>query len=119
MAYRFEDCSLAVERRELRRAGAIVRTEPQVLDLLLFLVRNRERMVDRDDLVAAIWQGRIISESTIASRIAAARRAIGDDGARQRLIRTHARRRGFRFVGEVWEDGITLQADGSPIGSRK
>ena len=77
--------------------------EPQVFDLLEFLIKNRDRMVSRDDLLAAVWNGRIVSESTLASRINAARTAIGDNGEDQRLIRT-VLRKGIRFVGAVREE---------------
>ncbi|WP_186294390.1 winged helix-turn-helix domain-containing tetratricopeptide repeat protein [Bradyrhizobium guangdongense] len=102
MAFQFEDFVLDFERRELRRAGALVALEPQVFDLLTFLVRNRDRVVTRDNLLDAIWNGRVVSESTLASRINAVRRAINDSGEEQRLIRTVARK-GVRFIGEVVE----------------
>jgi TolB-like protein len=98
--FRFSDHTLDVERRELRRGSEPVALEPQVFDLLVYLLRNRDHVVSKDDLIAAIWLGRIVSESTLTSRINAARRAIGDSGEEQRLIRTFARK-GFRFVGEV------------------
>jgi TolB-like protein/Tfp pilus assembly protein PilF len=74
--------------------------EPQVFDLLVYLVENRDRVVNKDDLLASVWGGRIVSDSTLTSRINAARKAIGDSGEEQKLIRTIARK-GFRFVGEV------------------
>jgi TolB-like protein len=74
--------------------------EPQVFDLLVYLIENRDRVVSRDDLIASIWGGRIVSESTLGSRINAARKAIGDSGAAQKLIRTVARK-GLRFVGDI------------------
>ena len=74
--------------------------EPQVFDLLVYLIENRDRVVSRDDLIAAIWGGRIVSESTLTTRINAARKAIGDSGSAQKLIRTIARK-GLRFVGDV------------------
>jgi TolB-like protein len=98
--FRFSDHTLDVERRELRRGCDPVNVEPQVFDLLVYLLRNRDRVVSKDDLLAAIWRGRIVSESTLTSRINAARKAIGDSGEEQRLIRTIARK-GFRFVGEL------------------
>jgi len=103
MRFRFGDCELDEARRELRRGGAPVPVEPQVFDLLAQLVRNRDRVVTRDDMIEVVWGGRIVSESTLSSRINAARRAVGDSGEAQALIRTVARR-GFRFVGEVRED---------------
>jgi DNA-binding winged helix-turn-helix (wHTH) protein/predicted ATPase len=90
-------------RRELRRLGTLVPVEPQVFDLLLYLLQNRERVVSKDNLLDAVWEGRIVSESTLTSRINAARRAIGDSGARQEMIRTVARK-GFRFVAAVTEE---------------
>ncbi len=74
--------------------------QPQVFDLLEYLLRNRSRVVSRDDMLEAVWAGRIVSESTLATRINAARSAIGDDGEAQRLIRTFPRK-GIRFVGDV------------------
>ena len=100
----FDNVSLDTDRRELRRDGALRSIEPQVFDLLEFLIRNRDRMVSRDDVLAAVWNGRIVSESTVASRINAARAAIGDNGEDQRLIRTILRK-GIRFVGAVREEG--------------
>src|SRR5215472_209299 len=98
----FEDYVLDRERRELRRAGAQLAIEPQVFDLLEFLVKNSDRVVSKDDLLASVWGGRLVSESTLSSRINAARRAIGDTGEQQRLIRTIIGK-GIRFVGEVHE----------------
>lgn len=98
----FGNCVLDPDRRELSRGSEVIATGPQVFDLLLYLVENRERVVSRDSLLDAVWNGRIVSESTLASHINAARKAIGDSGQEQRLIRTVARK-GFRFVGEVKE----------------
>jgi len=103
LRYRFEDCVLDVARRELLRGTEAVAIEPQVFDLLEFLIRHRDRVVSRDDLIAGVWGGRIVSESTLASRVNAARRAIGDDGTAQRLIKTMSRK-GFRFVCEVGDE---------------
>ncbi|MDQ1749428.1 MAG: hypothetical protein QOE71_484 [Pseudonocardiales bacterium] len=103
MNYRFAEFEINVARRELRRAGSIVHTEPQVFDLLVHLIRNRHRIVGKDELFDAIWQGRIVSDATLNSRISAARRALGDSGNDQNLIRT-LHKRGFRFVGEVDDD---------------
>jgi TolB-like protein len=100
MEFRFTDHVLDVARRELRRSGETVALEPQVFDLLVHLIRNRDHVVTKDDLMHALWGGRIVSESTLNSRINAARRAIGDSGEAQRLIRTLPRK-GFRFVGDA------------------
>jgi len=107
--YVFEDCSLDPDRRELRRAANFVAVEPQVFDVLVHLIRHRDRVVSRDDLLAAVWGGRIVSESTLSSRINSARSAIGDSGDQQRFIRTIARK-GFRFVGEVREKQPSCEA---------
>jgi TolB-like protein len=96
----FADHTLDTARRELRRGGASIAVEPQVFDLLTYLVENRERVVSKDDLFAAVWGGRIVADSTLGSRINAVRRAIGDSGGEQKLIRTVARK-GIRFVGDV------------------
>ena len=104
MNFRFADFEIDGARHELRRAGAIVHVEPQVFDLLVHLVRHRDRIVTKDELFDRIWQGRIVSEATLSSRISAARRALGDSGNDQSLIRT-LHKRGFRFVGDVDYDG--------------
>ena len=102
LQYWFENFVLDRARRELRRDGALLPIEAQVFDLLVFLVANHHRVVSKDDLLASVWGGRIVSESTLFSRINAARRAIGDSGDQQRLIRTIIGK-GVRFVGEVRE----------------
>lgn len=105
MRYFFEDYALDTELRELQRGRRIVPTSPQVLDLLEFLIRSRDRVVSKDDLINAIWNGRIVSDAALTTRLNAVRRAIGDSGEQQRLIKTFPRR-GFRFVGAL------LDADG-------
>src|SRR5262249_14336327 len=115
MLYLFEDCALDTSRRELRRGSQLVDLEPQVVDLLEFLIRSRDRVATRDDLLAAVWNGRVVSESTLSSRINAARTAIGDDGTAQRLIRTLPRK-GIRFVGDVRENHeVQPQPEQSPM----
>ena len=106
MLFWFEDYALDTERRELRRGPELLSVEPQVFDLLVFLVRNRDRVVSKDDLLASVWGGRIVSESTLASRINAVRRIIGDTGDQQRLIRTIIGK-GVRFVGKAREQQDT------------
>jgi len=76
--FTFDDCSIDCDRRELRRGADLIGVEPQVFDVLVYLIRNRDRVVSRDDLLASVWSGRIVSESTLATRINAARTAIGD-----------------------------------------
>jgi TolB-like protein len=101
--FAFSDHLLDVARRELRRGAELIAVQPQVFDLLVYLVQNRDRVVSKDDLLAAVWGGRIVSESTLTSRVTAARGAVGDDGETQSLIRTLPRK-GFRFVGVVTEN---------------
>jgi TolB-like protein len=98
----FADCVLDADRRELTRGSEVIATGPQVFDLLLYLIRNRERVVSRDDVLDSVWSGRTVSESTLTSHINAVRKAVGDSGEQQRLIRTIPRK-GFRFAGEVRE----------------
>src|SRR5262250_1938617 len=100
----FENHTLDADRRELRRGSELIALEPQVFDLLLYLIANRDRVVSKDDLIASVWGGRIVSDSTLASRINAARKAVGDSGGDQKLIRTIARK-GIRFVGTVRTQG--------------
>jgi len=100
LLFSFKDFALDGERRELRARGTIVPIEPQVFDLLVYLVENRDRVVSKDDLIASVWGGRIVSDSTLDSRINAVRKAIGDSGEKQELVRTIARK-GIRFVGDV------------------
>ncbi|WP_032831852.1 winged helix-turn-helix domain-containing protein [Pseudomonas sp. GM78] len=103
MPFAFEDYVLDQERRELTWRGQVVAVGPQVFDLLLLFVSHPERVVSKDDLLEAVWSGRIVSESTITSHINAVRKAIGDSGEEQRLVRTVARK-GYRFVGQVRVD---------------
>jgi TolB-like protein/tetratricopeptide (TPR) repeat protein len=103
MQYRFGDYMLDDARRELRQAGAPMAIEPQVFDLLAYIIQNRERVVTKDDLLRSVWGGRVVSESTLSSRINAARRVVGDSGQAQRLIRTAARK-GIRFIADVVEE---------------
>jgi TolB-like protein/cytochrome c-type biogenesis protein CcmH/NrfG len=100
LGFVFANHELDLSRRELRRAGSLIALEPQVFDLLVYLIENRDRVVTKDDLIRTIWKGRIVSESALATRINAARKAVGDSGDSQQLIRTLPRK-GFRFVGEV------------------
>ena len=100
MILSFGDYEIDVERRELKRAATPVHVEPQVFDLLVYLVQNRDRVVSKEDLIASVWGGRIVSDSTLTSRINAARNAVGDSGEDKKLIRTIARK-GLRFVGAV------------------
>jgi TolB-like protein/Tfp pilus assembly protein PilF len=117
LPYHFNAFTLDTNRRELRRGDALVAVEPQVFDLIEFLIRARDRVVSRDDVLAAVWHGRIVSEATLGSRVNAARTALGDNGEEQRLIRTLPRK-GLRFVGEVREDSAPGQAASVSAGAR-
>jgi len=94
--FRFAEYEIDIGRHELRRAGEVVAIEPQVFDLLVYLVRHRDRIISKDELIDAVWQGRIVSDAALSSCISAARRAIGDNGDDQLLIRT-LHKRGFRL----------------------
>tara|TARA_R110002110_G_scaffold284987_2_gene499305 strand:- start:60106 stop:61665 length:1560 start_codon:yes stop_codon:yes gene_type:complete len=112
MIYHFEQCIMDTERLELRLDDALVTVEPQVFSLLVHLIENRDHVVSKDALIDAVWQGRIVSDATLSSRINAARKAVGDSGRAQTVIRT-APRRGFRFVADLVDsDGGTIAAAG-------
>jgi len=100
MKYRFSSCELNTVRHEFVVGGVSRPMEPQVFALLDYLIRNRDRVVSKDDIIDAVWKGRIVSDETLSSRISAARKAVGDDGHVQGIIRT-VPRCGFRFVADV------------------
>ncbi len=104
MIYLVGAIAIDTDAYEVRRDGSPVAVEPQVFDLLVLLVQNPDRIVTRDEIIERVWKGRIVSDTAISSRIKAARRAIGDDGKAQGLIRT-IHRRGLRFVGDVVIEG--------------
>jgi DNA-binding winged helix-turn-helix (wHTH) protein/pimeloyl-ACP methyl ester carboxylesterase len=110
----FSNHAVDTDLRELRRGPDLVALEPQVFDLLIYLLQNRDRVVSKDDLIASVWQGRIVSESTLTSRINAARKAVGDNGEEQHLIRT-VPRKGFRFVGDVSEPAAPNMTTKTPV----
>ncbi len=103
MLYTFGPFELDTARVELRTAGETRALEPQVFALLALLVENRERLVSKDEIIEKVWDGRIVSDSAVASRVKSARQALGDDGKTQRYIRT-LHRQGFRFVAEVRDE---------------
>jgi pimeloyl-ACP methyl ester carboxylesterase/DNA-binding winged helix-turn-helix (wHTH) protein len=109
--YAFGGCELDLERFELRRDGVARRIEPQVFDVLVLLVRQRERVVSKEEILDTVWGDRFVSESALTSRIKALRQAVGDDGRGQRIVRT-VHRRGYQFAAEVVE-----RADGSRAGT--
>ncbi|MFC5527104.1 winged helix-turn-helix domain-containing tetratricopeptide repeat protein [Rhodanobacter ginsengisoli] len=113
MIYRFSPFELDMAKFELRADGEVRPVEPQVFALLALLVENRERMVSRDEIVEKVWDGRIVSDSAIASRIKSARQALGDDGTTQRFIKT-IHRQGFRFVADAKVAG-TAGAASTPM----
>jgi len=111
----FADHVLDTDRRELRCGSKTIAVEPQVLDLLIHLVQNRDRVVSKDDLTASIWNGRIASDATLTSRVYAARKAVGDSGRDQKLIRTIARK-GYRFVGAVLTQSTADEPAAAAVG---
>lgn len=118
MSFRFDNYLLDIEQRRLLRSGEVVALEPLAFDLLEFLVRNHYRIVSKDDLIAEVWRRKAVADSTLSSRIAAVRKALGDDGQQQRLVRTISRR-GFQFVGAIEHEparevGPADAARGSP-----
>jgi formylglycine-generating enzyme required for sulfatase activity/DNA-binding winged helix-turn-helix (wHTH) protein len=117
MAYRIGAYLVDPEAYEVRRDGDLVPVEPQVFDLLVLLIANRHRPLSKDEIIEQVWEGRIVSDATLSSRIRSARQALGDDGSAQRLIRTiHGR--GFRFVGEVEETGPATPSSPNEPGDR-
>jgi DNA-binding winged helix-turn-helix (wHTH) protein/tetratricopeptide (TPR) repeat protein len=114
LLYFFDKYALDPDRRELRCGASVVAMEPLTFDLLEHLIRHREHVVSRDDLIEKIWGGRIVSESALSTRINAVRSAIGDSGTEQRLIKTLPRR-GVRFVGEVREERESCEAPAAPL----
>ena len=125
MRYEFAECILDVDRHILTRQGELVAVEPQVFDLLVLLAERPGKLVRRDEIIARVWNGRFVSESTVSARVAAARRAVGDDGKAQRIIRTIVRR-GLQMTAEVTCDAPGFQSasqqvryargdDGQPI----
>src|SRR5690348_545806 len=110
--FRFDSYALDTGRLELTRGVDAVSIGPQVFDLLAYLLQNRGRVVSKDDLLDAVWHGRIVSESTLTSHINAVRKAIGDNGDEQRLIRT-VPRKGLRFIAEVQEDSPSAASAGA------
>jgi TolB-like protein len=114
LRYLFEEFAFDTDRRELYRGTDAIAVAPQVFDLLDYLIRHRERVVTKDDLISAIWNGRIVSEAALTTRLNAARGAIGDSGEEQRLIKTLPRK-GFRFVGSVLE---TRASDAAAIAEK-
>jgi len=105
----FSDHTLDTDTRELRRGDVVIAVQPQVFDLIAFLVQNRERVIGKEELLAALWGGRRVADSTLATHVNASRKAIGDSGEEQRLIRTVARK-GIRFVGEVQTGAAALES---------
>jgi TolB-like protein/DNA-binding winged helix-turn-helix (wHTH) protein len=102
LRYLFEEYAFDTDLRELYRGADVVSIAPQVFDLLDYLIRNRERVVSKDDLINTVWNGRVMSDAALTTRLNVARSVLGDSGEKQRLIKTLPRK-GFRFVGTVQE----------------
>ena len=109
MRFAFGEYELDVDKSELRSGGIVTPVEPQVFALLRLLIENRDRLVGKDEMIDRIWGGRIVSDEAVTSRIKSARRAIGDSGEAQALIRTIPRL-GYRFVGDVIDQAPTVRA---------
>lgn len=118
MIYAFGAYELDLDKYELRGHGSIVPIEPQVFDVLAYLIQCRDRVVSKEELLDNVWGDRFVSESALTSRIKAARRAIGDDGSRQTLIRT-THGRGYRFVGSLSEAGGPVEGEGPTSDARR
>src|SRR5262245_19139356 len=116
MILKVNNCSIDTGAYELRRSEELVPVEPQVFDLRVYLLKNRDRVVSKDELIAHIWNGRVVSDAALSSRIKAVRQAIGDDGASQTCIRT-VHRRGFRVVAEVTEGGGAAGSESASSGA--
>jgi adenylate cyclase len=102
LRYHFDEFALDTDRRELHRGTELVSIAPQVFDLLDYLIRNRERVVSKDDLINAVWNGRAVSDAALTTRLNVVRSVVGDSGEEQRLIKTLPRK-GIRFIGQVRE----------------
>ncbi|MBD0274825.1 MAG: winged helix-turn-helix domain-containing protein, partial [Acetobacteraceae bacterium] len=113
MRYRFDGFEIDARRYELRRDGASCRVEPLVFDLLHFLARHPGRVLTRDEIVREVWQGRSVSDATIAGCVKAARRALGDSGEEPTYIRT-VRGRGFEFIAQVTVEESAVPAAAAP-----
>jgi DNA-binding winged helix-turn-helix (wHTH) protein len=96
MKFLFKDCELDISSQELKRDGDQVKVEPQVFDLLVYLIENRGKLIDREELIESIWGGRVVSDSAITARISAARKAVGDNGKDQLVIKTLSRKQNQR-----------------------
>ena len=111
--HRFGEFWLDTRTYELRRHGAVIPVEPQVFGVLRHLIENHDRVVSKDELIDVIWNGRIVSDATLSSRIRAARRAVHDTGKAQKVIRT-VPRRGFRFVAQLDDEGKVVDSTVEP-----
>jgi len=118
MRYLFDEFELDCDALELRQNGDVVGIEPQVLGLLIHLIEQRERVVSKQDLVEAVWEGRFVSDSAVSSGVKSARRALGDDGQQQRFIKTiHGK--GFRFIAELRESGPSSETASKDLPTQK
>ncbi len=111
--YRFGSFRLSTDSFELTGEAGPVAVEPQVFQLLQFLIKNRDRVVSKDEIIDAVWDGRIVSDTALNTRIAAVRRALGDDGKKQAIIKTFPRR-GFRFIAEAVDDDAPGRKSSTP-----
>jgi DNA-binding winged helix-turn-helix (wHTH) protein len=115
--YLFGDLEADADQRALRRGGERVAMEPQAFDVLIYLLRHRQRVVPKEELMDNVWGGRFVSETAVTSRIKQVRRAVGDDGTSQTHERTY-HGRGYRFVAEVTESNQVVAGSAAPGRSR-
>lgn len=113
MRYTFANFELDTATLELAEGGAVVSVEPQVFEMLVYLIENRDRVISKDELIEAVWDGRIVSDAAISSRIKLVRRAVGDDGTRQAIIKT-VHGKGFRFIADVSADSAAARRANAP-----
>ena len=117
--YIFDQFAVDTDRFELSENGEAIHAEPQVIELLIFFIRNRGRLITRDDLIQAVWKGRIVSDSAISGRIKVARKILGDDGKQQKYIQT-VHKKGFSFTAdELKEDAAITEQKASTPASRR
>ena len=117
MNFGFGPYTVDTERLELARDGEVIPLQPQAFALLVFLIERAERVVSKDEIIESVWQGRIVGDGTLNARINALRRALGDDGATQSMIKTFPRQ-GFRFVGELSNSRVGAQKTPINFGSQ-
>jgi adenylate cyclase len=116
LIYQFGQYALDTESFEFTSSGDVVAVEPQVFNVLEYLIANRDRIVSKDELIDAVWDGRAISDGALNSRMNSVRRAVGDDGKTQAVIKTIPRR-GFRFVADINDGAAATKSSDASVSS--